>query len=121
MTTRPQLGLPADTFFANSHADPDEEVTGYTTGDEMTSRDSQVVDHMPQLVDSTEGGPSGATAAPLAYDWRTNVGRALSAAPYGLPRQGDTYTRDGDTYHTVEVSPIMQPIELLFFYFFIKG
>jgi len=102
MTARPQLEPPADIFLANDHAETGEDAAWYTTGDEMTTGDSKVIDYIPQLVDHTEGGLSEAQPATTsAYDWRTDAGRAFSAAPYGRPRHDDTYTRDGDTYHTV--------------------
>jgi len=116
MTAQTQNEPPADIFIEIDHAKPEKDTAWYSSGDvnTMTTGDNRVVENIPRLVGRTEGGRSGASpSTPSAYDWRTNASRGYSASPYGLPRQGDTYTWDGDTYHTVGDPPILQPIELL--------
>jgi len=106
ITAQPQQEPMADIFIAIDHAAPEEDILWYPTGNEhtITAGDTKMVENIPQLVDHTEGDLSGVQpATPSAYDWRTDTGRGYSAAPYGRPRHGDTYTWDGDTYHTVGV------------------
>jgi len=68
---------------------------------------------VPQLVGHTEGGLKAAPpSSPPAYDWRTDTGRRPSAHLFGSPQERDTYTRDGDVYHTVG-GPVLRPIDLL--------
>jgi len=99
---------PVDKPYSVDHDTYEKDRAWYPTG---TAGDIQGGEHTPQLEgEHTEGGVSGVQPA---YDWRTDTSRRNSTAPYGRPRQGDTYTRDGDTYHTVGDSPTIQPIELL--------
>jgi len=76
--------------------------------------DTLYLDCAPELVDHTDDKPPPVESdqkTPLAYDWRMEAGSPI--APYGRPRHGDTYTRDGDTYHTVGGPPTMQPMDIL--------
>jgi len=126
LTARLQCEPPADTSLADDHVRGGEDTSWYPTGDEnaMTAGDTQFVDcplsrptDIPrELVDHaddkhpTEYEPSRAELdTPPAYDKRTD--RAM--VPYGRPRDGDTYTRDGNTYYTVGGPSSMPPMELL--------
>jgi len=111
LTARPQCEPPVDTYLTDDFARPGEDTSWYPTGDESATApgETEFVERCsPELVDHAEDQhpteyelSSAQLNTTLAYDWRTDAGRA--AAPYGHPRKGDTYTRDGNTYHTVGV------------------
>jgi len=119
MCAQPYNEPPADLVIHIDDAKPEQD-TWYSSGDTatMTTGDSRVVEHKsdapPQLVGRTEGGPTAAPpSSPFAYDWRTDTDRGHSAHPFGSPQDGDTFTRDGDAYHTVGGGAVLQPIDMI--------
>jgi len=121
LTARPRCEPPADIYLKDNYARPGEDTSWCPTGDESATAtgETEFVEHCsPEFVDHADDHhpteyelSSAQLNTPLAYDWRTDAGRAM--VRYGRPRDGDTYTRDGNTFHTVGGPPIMQPIELL--------
>jgi len=108
---RLQCAPPADMFLADDHARADEDVPRYTSG----GRDIPMGHNSaPQLVvhaEDTPPRPEPGQISPPAYDWRLEPGNAV--APYGRPKQGDTYTGDGNTFDDVGGPPHMQQMNIL--------
>jgi len=84
----------------------------YPGGDTITMGDNRMIEQpseAPQLVGLGQAPPS---LLPT-YDWRVDTNRGPSAHPFGSPQDGDTYTRDGEAYHTVGGGTVLQPIDLI--------
>jgi len=95
----PERDAPSDWY-------PSGDTNTITMGDDrMMEQPSEA----PQLVGLGPAPPS----FPPTYDWRVDTDRGHSAHPFGSPQDGDTYTRDGEAYHTVGGGAVLQPIDLL--------
>jgi len=97
-------------FLADDHR-AGEEGSWNPPGESAIAEVTQYLDCAPELVDHIDDKTTLELSTPPAYDWRMEAGREI--APYGRPKHGDTYTRDGDTYHTVGGPPTLQPMDIL--------
>jgi len=110
LTARPQCAPPADVYLAEDHARASEDEPIYTPGERaIPMGDTKRTDCA--RTDDTPPREEPDRKSPPAYDWRLEPGN--SVAPYGRPKQGDTYTSDGNTYYTVGGPPHMQQMDML--------